>query len=105
MPLTPSERKLRSSIAGSTGWANTVDRAGRARHASRGIWERFYRETDATLPEHVRAAQADSAYKAHMKRLAFRSAKARRERKEAAERQARARREARAAEALDGGAA
>jgi hypothetical protein len=82
MPLSPTERKLRASIAGSTGWANTADRSQRARQAGRGNWEKFYRDTDPTLPDHVRVRMADSAYKAHMKRMAFRSVKARRERAE-----------------------
>jgi hypothetical protein len=105
MPLSPSERKLRASIAGSTGWANTSDRSARAAHASRGIWEKLYRATDEALPDHVRAKMADSAYNAHMKRLAFKSMKARRERKEAREKLAAQRREARQAEQLGNGAA
>ncbi len=105
MPLTPSERKLRASIAGLTGWANTADRESRARHAARGNWRKCYDATDPSLPDHVRAAMADSAYRANLQRMALKSAKARRERKEAAERQARARREARQAEQLGDGAA
>lgn len=82
MPLTPTERKLRASMAGLTSWANTPNRSERARHAGRGNWEKFYRGTDPTLPDDVRARMADSAYKAHMKRLALKSLKARRERVE-----------------------
>lgn len=82
MPLSPTERKLRAAIAGSTGWANTPNRSERARHAGRGNWEKFYRNIDPTLPEDLRARMADSAYKAHMARMAFRSVKARRERAE-----------------------
>jgi len=105
MPLTESERKLRGSVAGLTGWANTADRKTRAAHAARGHYEKFYAATDPELPEDLRARMADSAYRAHMKRMAFKSAKARRLRKEEQERRAQARREGRQAETLDGGAA
>jgi hypothetical protein len=107
VPLSDSERKLRASIAGLTGWANTADRTARARHASRGNWDKFYRATDPTLPEHVRAGMADSAYRAHMKRMQFKSAKVRRERVEQREELAQQRKAARRAVQLDqdGGAA
>jgi len=100
MALTPSERKLRASIAGLTAWANTDDRQARAAHASRGNWQKCYDATDPSLPEHVRAAQANSAYKAHMKRLAFLSSKAARQRKEAQAKLAAERRAGRQAEQL-----
>jgi hypothetical protein len=105
--LSSSERKVRASIAGSTGWANTADRKARAAHANRGIWQKAYNATDPSLPEHVRAKMADSAYKAHMQRLALKSLKARRERKEAREKLAQERKEGRQAEQLgaDDGAA
>jgi hypothetical protein len=105
MPLSPSERKLRASIAGQTGWANTTDRTARARHANQGIWRKYYDATDPSLPDDVRARMADSAYKAHMKRLTFKSLKARRERKEQREQLAAERKAAREAAQLDGGAA
>jgi hypothetical protein len=103
--LPSSERKLRASLAGLTGWANTVDRSARGVHASRGLYEKFDRATDPTLPDDVRAKMADCAFRAHMKRLTLKSATARRLRKEAQERQAQERREARQAATLDGGAA
>jgi hypothetical protein len=105
LSLTPTERRLRASIAGATGWSRTADRPGRARHANRGIWERLYRETPADLPEHVRAKMADSGFKAHMQRLAFKSSKARRKRAEQRDELAAERKAARQAERLDGGAA
>ena len=104
MPISASERKLRGSIAGQTGWANTIDRSARAAHAHRGLWQKFYRATDSALPEQVRAKMAESAYKAHMKRLAFKSMKARRLRREAREKLAAERKAARAAEQLRGSA-
>jgi hypothetical protein len=107
VPLSPSERKLRASIAGLTGWANTADRTRRAAHASRGNWEKFYNATDPSLPEDLRAKMADSAYKAHMKRLALASSKAARQRREEREQLAEQRKTARQAEQLaeldDGG--
>ncbi len=103
MPLSPSERKLRASAAGLTGWANTAERSKRAAHAGRGLYEKFYRETDSSLPEDLRARMADSAYRAHLKRMAFRSAQGRRQRKEAAAREAEGRRQARQAESLAAG--
>lgn len=105
MPLSRSERKLRASLGGLTGWANTADRSGRGRHANRGHWQKYYDATDPSLPDDVRAKMADSAFRAHMKRLALKSMKARRERKEAAEQLAAQRKAARQAETLDGGAA
>ena len=103
MSLSPSERKLRASIAGQTGWANTADRSARARHAGQGIWRKYYAATDPSLPDDVRAKMAESAYRAHMKRLTFRSLKARRERKEQRERLAAERKAARQAEQLGAG--
>jgi hypothetical protein len=105
VPLSPSERKLRASIAGHTGWSKTADRFTRAAHASRGNWEKFYNATDPSLPEDVRAKLADSAYKAHMKSLALKSMQARRERAEQREQLAQQRKAARHAEQCGGDAA
>jgi hypothetical protein len=100
MPLSDSERKLRASIAGRTGWANTPDRGARAARGYRGLWQKFFDATDPALPDDVRATLADSAYKTHMKRLAFKSMKARRLRREAREKLAAERKAARQAEIL-----
>jgi hypothetical protein len=105
VPLSPSERKLRASIAGLTGWANTANRSARAAHAARGNWQKHYNATDPNLPEHVRAKMADSAYRAQLQRMAFNSAKARRERKQEREQLAQQRKAARKAEAMGGDAA
>jgi hypothetical protein len=102
MPLSPAERKVRASIASLTGWANTPNRTQRAAHASRGNWEKFYRATDPSLPEGLRAKMADSAYKAHMKRLSFKSMQARRLRAETREQLAAQRKAGRQAEQLGG---
>ncbi|MGO9352183.1 MAG: hypothetical protein ACLP3C_15670 [Mycobacterium sp.] len=103
MPLTPSERRQRASIAGTTGWLNTEDRSARARHMVRGNYEKYYRATNPNLPDAERAKLAETAWRLHLQRMAFRSAVARRERKEAREREAQARREARQAEQLRDG--
>jgi hypothetical protein len=105
MPLSDSERRLRASIAGLTGWQNTTNRAARARHANRGIWQKAFDAADAGLPEHERAKIADTAYKKHLQRMTFNSLKARRLRAEERERVAAERKAARQAEQLDGGAA
>ena len=81
--LSPSERQMRASLAGLTGWANTANRSARAAHAGRGNWQKCYDATDPGLPDDVRAKMADSAYRAHMKRMSYLSAKARRKRAEA----------------------
>ena len=103
MPLSDSERKLRASIAGRTGWLNTPDPSARAAHAGRGNWEKHYRATDPGLPEDQRAKLADRAWRLDLQRMAFKSAKARRERKEAREKLAAERKAARQAEQLGAG--
>ena len=102
--LSPTERSLRAGQAGLTGWANTADRSARNRHAGRGLYEKFYRATDPSLPAAARAKMADSAYRAHFQRMAFYSAKARRLRREQQQADALARAEARRAEAAGGAA-
>ena len=104
MPLSPSERRLRASAAGLTGWANTAERSKRAAHAGRGLYEKFYRETD-TQPARGSAGTGWPILpdRAHLKRMAFRSAQGRRQRKEAAAREAEGRRQARQAESLAAG--
>lgn len=103
--LSESQRKLRASLAGQTGWGNTIDRAARGRNAQRGLREKFYHQTDPNLPEHVRAQQAEAKFKAHMKRLAFNSVKSRQLKQVTADRLAAQRKAARQAEQLDGGVA
>jgi hypothetical protein len=102
--LTPSERKLRASIAGLTGWANTKDRKARAKHASNGLYEKFLRtvDPDNTLPENERAKLADSLYRAHFQRMSFNASKARRLRMEQQQRDAQAMRDARNAQSGGG---
>lgn len=79
MSLTPEQRRERASKAGRASWANTEDRTGRAQHATRGNWKRFYRSTDPGLPDDVRRKQADAAYKASLRELSTRAVAAHRE--------------------------
>jgi hypothetical protein len=81
--LTPTERKLRSSIAGNTSWANTEDPTARTAPARKAFNDRFLREVDpeGKLPEAQRQRRAEAARKAYFARLAFQSAQARRLRK------------------------
>jgi hypothetical protein len=80
---TPAERALRARLAVHTSWANTNDRAARTAPARRAALERFARQVDpnGTLSQAERARRADQAMRAHMARLALRSAQARRRRK------------------------
>ena len=79
MPLTPQERSLRSSIAAhavhARGHTNTAP-------ATAAFLERFELEVDpeGTLDPAERSRRAAHARSAYFKRLALKSAKARRER-------------------------
>lgn len=72
-----AERKLRSSIAAHTSWANTDDRSARTAPARRALDQKFLDEAggDPARAEHLR--------KAYFARLALKSAKARRVAREA----------------------
>jgi hypothetical protein len=82
MPLTPAERVLRGEIAAHTSWARTVDRSARTAAARQAAMDRFEREVDpeGKLAPAVRAKMAQSARQAYFKRLALKSAQARRRR-------------------------
>jgi hypothetical protein len=82
-PLTPAERALRARLAVHTSWANTGDRAARTAPARRAALERFERQVDpdGSLSDAERARRAEQAMRAHMARLALRSAQSRRRRK------------------------
>ena len=74
MPLTPSERSLRSQIAVHESWANTTDRPARTAKARKAFDDKFLTEAngDPVAAEHLR--------KAYYLRLALKSAQARRRR-------------------------
>jgi hypothetical protein len=81
--LTPAERSLRARIAVHTSWAQTTDRAARTAPARRAAVQRFERQVDpdGTLKPAERRRRAEQAMRAHMARLALRSAQARRRKK------------------------
>jgi hypothetical protein len=78
MALTPEQRTLRARIAAAARWAGE-DPAANAARGQAGLINRFRREVDpdGTLPEAERERRAQSAYRAHMSRLALASSKAR----------------------------
>jgi hypothetical protein len=78
MALTPEQRRIRSSIAG---YARSSKYDGREMTATARarFLARFLDEVDPDrqLPEPERIRRAEAALRAHMKRLALRSARAR----------------------------
>lgn len=85
MSKLPAElRSLRSQIAAHESWARTSDRSARTANARRAMLEKFEQQVD---PDHKlapaeRALRAEHARKAHFKRMALKSAQARRRRAE-----------------------
>ncbi len=81
--LTPAERSLRSSIAAETRWAHTstAERQRAAQRGQDGLIARLKAEIDpdGVLEPDELAMRVENLRRAHMKRLAFASAKARRE--------------------------
>lgn len=84
MPLTAAERSLRGQIAVHESWARTENRSARTAPARKAALDRFERmvDPDGELTPEERARRAEHARKAHFKRLALKSAKARRRRTE-----------------------
>ncbi|OYN89285.1 hypothetical protein [Parenemella sanctibonifatiensis] len=76
MPANDTERRLRAQIAAEVSWANTEDRAARTAKARAGLDAKFLAEAggDPIRAEHLK--------RAHFKRLALKSARARRVAKE-----------------------
>lgn len=81
---TPDDRSLVARIAAHESWARTGDRARRTAPARAAFLKRFEAEVDpdGTLDPAERATRAEHAYKAHMARIALKSAQARRARKD-----------------------
>jgi len=77
--MTPSAA---ASIAAHESWAHTADRSARSATGARGLRDRFTREARERLGEDATDRQvadaADSALKAHYRRLGQASAEARR---------------------------
>ncbi len=82
--LTPAERSLRGSIAAETRWAHTStpDRRRAAQRGQDGLIARLKAEIDpdGVLEPAELAMRVENLRRAHMKRLALASAKARRAR-------------------------
>lgn len=80
--LSESERALRSQIAAHESWARTADRAARTAPARKAMLDKFEQQVDpeGKLSPAERAQRAEHARKAHFKRLALKSAQARRRR-------------------------
>ena len=76
MSLTPAETRLRASIAAHTSWANTEDRTARTAKGRAALLAKFLAQAngDPVRAEHLRLA--------YYKRLALKSAVARRKAKE-----------------------
>lgn len=82
--MTPAERALRSQLAAHTSWANTRDRTARTAPARQAAEDRFYRQARRQfpdLPAKELAIRAQHLKIAHMRRMALRSAQARRKKK------------------------
>jgi hypothetical protein len=78
--------RLRSQIGAHTSWAKTADRSARTAPARKALEEKFLREADPDnrLTPVERAKAAENLRKAHYKRMALKSAQARRRRNGAA---------------------
>ena len=77
--LTPAQRSIRARIAANTRWSAEDGRAN-AQRAQAGLRAKFVREIRERFPELSPAEierRADSAFRAHMQRLALKSSKAR----------------------------
>jgi hypothetical protein len=99
MATSRSARSMRASIAANERWSRTGNRNAATEPARDGFTARFEKMVDpaSELPPDERARRASSAMKAHMTRLALRSAESRRA---AASARDAARESARAARAL-----
>jgi hypothetical protein len=84
--LTKSElASAIASIAANESWAQTRDRTARTAPARQKAWDRFEAlvDPDGTMSPSERAKAAESARKAYFKRLALKSAAARKQRRAA----------------------
>jgi hypothetical protein len=68
--LTPGQRSTRARIAALARWANE-DPTANAERGQAGLRQKFYDQTDPSLPEAERQRRADCAYREHMARIAF----------------------------------
>ena len=84
----PSDRVLIASLASHESWARTEDRAARTQPARDALLASFEEQADpdGVLPPEERARRAEHLRKAHFKRMALKSAQARRRRTTRAQR-------------------
>jgi hypothetical protein len=77
--LTPQQRRIRASIAANVRWSreDPAENAARGQAGLLAKFEREAREAEPGLTDAEYARRAQSAYRAHMKRLALASSKAR----------------------------
>ena len=82
--MNAAQRRLRAQLAANTRWS-TEDPTVNALRGQRGLLAKFEREVDpeGQLTPEVRARRAQAAWKAHLQRLALRSAQARAARRQA----------------------
>jgi len=80
MEASQAERSMRASIAADQRWAQINDRAAATARARKAFNDQFEKlvDPDGKLTPDERARRAASARRAHMKRLALRSARSRR---------------------------
>jgi hypothetical protein len=77
--LTPAQRSIRAKIAAHSRWS-AEDGKSSAERAQAGLRAKFVRETRERFPDLSDAEierRAESAYRAHMQRLALKSSRAR----------------------------
>jgi len=84
MVLSPAERSLRAKLAAHTLHAKVADASAHTAPARQAFLDRFEREVDpdGNLTPAERARRAEHARKAYFADLAFKSAKARRQKTE-----------------------
>jgi hypothetical protein len=77
--MTPEQRRIRAQIAAHAQWANCDDPASHTAPARKAFLDKFEEQVDpgGTLAPEERARRAEHARKAHFKRLALASSKAR----------------------------
>lgn len=73
----PRERHLIARSAAFKRWANDPDPTGSGVRGQNGLLQKFYNETDPTLPEDERWRRAERLRRAHMSELSRRAAKSR----------------------------
>jgi hypothetical protein len=83
--MTPAERRLRAQIAAHSRWAKEDDRRAATQAMRDGLQARFEHQVDpdGTLDPTERARRAANARSEYFKRLALKSATARRRKREA----------------------